>query len=112
MASHGRAERRRNARAEARRADRIAWHGLGDGYEVSPSEYHARRLPDKPPGEHRWIAIASFTVTRPSQVEGLQILDRENLWHVGIGCVDCETPWTPEAERRPCPGPTYVEPEL
>ena len=91
--SDRRAERRR-AEREARRVivgDGIVATGTGDWYEArKPKE-----LPPKVPGRHRWIAIASYTMT----VESVRVardadipkyLDQENLFMLAVGCYDCE----------------------
>lgn len=55
------------------------------------------KLPPKDPGEHRWIAIATYTVTAGQAAAasaGSQVkLGPHNLISLGIGCVDCEVEW-------------------
>ncbi len=94
-----RAERRRQQRAHDRQPVIIAGDGIvaaelpGHRYEARP---HAE-LPDKQPGEHRWIATAAW-VLKPEHVAGahdpdvLKFMDHENLMELGIGCWDCEQP--------------------
>lgn len=79
------------------------------------AEVKKKQLPEKKPGRHRWVAIASFIISE----EGAKAahdpdtqsphMDMENLWDVGIACIDCEEIYTPEL-RRFCEGPTYQDP--
>lgn len=79
------------------------------------AEVKMKKLPDKKPGRHRWIAIATFIISE----EGARSahdpttdsphLDMENLWDIGIACIDSEEVYTPDI-RRFCEGPTYEEP--
>lgn len=82
---------------------------------IDTSNLKPKKLPDKKVGRHRFIAIASFTITEEGaqaarQGDSPAILDHENLWDISIGCVDCEQPYAPDLKRY-CPGPTFVERE-
>lgn len=51
-------------------------------------------LPPKQGTQHRWVAIATFTVTDDNMAASFAgddgILDHENLVNVTFGCIDCE----------------------
>lgn len=55
------------------------------------------QLPPKTAGEHRWIALATFTLTSgqaSAAAGGATVkLGPHNLVTQDIGCVDCEAPW-------------------
>lgn len=94
-----RAERRRHDRAQRKQpvivvGDNMVAYGLGETYEAKPGA----QLPAKVPGEHRWIAIASFVVPVPGSMIGRddvrKVLGPHNMFHAAIGCYDCEQPWS------------------
>lgn len=63
----------------------------GHRYEARPSA----QLPTKVLGEHRWVALASYVLTVEQAATAMdadtpKFLDHENLFHIGIGCWDCE----------------------
>jgi hypothetical protein len=99
-----RAERRRHDRSQRKQpviviGENVVVRSLGEQYE--PVE--AAQLPSKEPGEHRWVAVASFVVPTPSMIhreDVLKILGPHNMMYVGIGCYDCEEVWT--ADIGPC----------
>ena len=77
--------------------------------------YHATTaygsLEDKRPGRHRFVAIATFSLSHESALEASKpgnsvMLDQENLLFVDIGCIDCEEPYSPEL-RNFCEGQTF-----
>lgn len=104
-----RAERRRQARAEARR---IMLHdgpghtnvttSTGQHYDVTTS---AGQLPPKIIGVHRWVATAAYVVSQ-RQADAMftesapKYLDHESMFSMGVGCWDCEM----ELSREPRPG--------
>ena len=61
-------------------------------------------LPPKVPGEHRWIAINTHTLTagqaRAAQDGSAVKLGPHNLVTTSVGCIDCETEW-PAPQRCP-----------
>lgn len=68
-------------------------------------------LPEKQHRRHRWIAMATYTVTEGEvlrvHVPGEQvILDETNLWDFQVGCIDCEQPY-PIVKDRSCFAPEY-----
>jgi hypothetical protein len=67
-------------------------------------------LPPKVSDEHRWIAIASFTVTegqaRTMAANGVVNLAHHNRIAVQLGCADCEEEW-PATSR--CSAPAAPE---
>jgi hypothetical protein len=66
---------------------------LGELYK--PTE--GARLPVKVPGEHRWVAVASYVVPTPNLIareDVLKILGPHNMMHIGIVCWDCEEAWS------------------
>lgn len=92
---------------------------VGDGIVASPTDYtfdsasSTGKLPPKVEGQHRWIATAGFTLTDAMAAEvdnspaprsgwlgrrhrpGLApdaafVLDHKRLFHLAIGCWDCE----------------------
>lgn len=72
-------------------------------------------LPEKKPGRHRFIAVASFvtseeTIHASYEGSGVGLFDHENLWDFAFGCIDCEEVWTKDL-RRFCAAPAYVPPE-
>lgn len=70
-----------------------------------------KSLPEKKRGRHRFIAVASYTISdEAARHETPAILDQENLWDVSVGCIDCEQPWTPDMKRF-CDAPGYVDPK-
>lgn len=65
---------------------------------MEPAEKMSGRLPEKQPGIHRWVAMATYTLTdgqaRMAGVSGARVnLDSKNRLGVDIGCVDCEEPY-------------------
>jgi hypothetical protein len=97
-----RAERRRQERAAAKRkaapmivGDGVIATSLGQTYDGSAVK--GAELRAKVPGEHRWVATASWVLSM-EQVEGafdvdrIKLMDQENLMYLGIGCWDCEQP--------------------
>lgn len=75
----------------------------GDGIvatSLEGSTYEAvghAELPSKVPGEHRWVASASWVlsldqVEHATDVDRIKLMDQENLMYLGIGCWDCEQP--------------------
>ena len=93
-----RAERRREARAAAKRRDTVLIAGngiiarsLGQRYEAVPH----RELPEKQPGVHRWVAIAAYVLDMSAakvayDPDRMKYLDHENLMTLAIACYDCE----------------------
>lgn len=74
-----------------------------------------KKLPEKKPGRHRFIMMATFTTSEEAvkhAYEGTDVVlfDQENIWDVAFGCIDCEEPYTPKL-RRFCPAPEYIPPE-
>jgi hypothetical protein len=104
-----RAERRRRERAHGKEpvliaGDGVVAAGLGHKYEARP---HAE-LPEKRPGEHRWIATGAWVlsneaVEKASDPDTLKFLDNENLMNLSIGCWDCEQPLGAIARGSRCP---------
>lgn len=92
-----RAERRRQHRATRKQpvimaGDGIVAASLGEHFEARD----AAHLPAKQPGEHRWIAIASYVLDLPGTVIGSdlpKVLGPHNMMYLGVGCYDCERPW-------------------
>lgn len=95
-------------RAERRRTERNQRRVLvGENVVVSETgqmqsagDTHGT-MPDKEPGVHRWVAVASYHVVDPGRA-GLKYLDSENMLYVGIGCYDCETPWSTDTAAQTC----------
>lgn len=92
-----RAERRRQARRRTpviiAGANIVAGELPGHTYEARPRA----ELGPKIPGEHRWIAAASWRVSvelveAATDADRLKYLDSENLLHLSLGCWDCEKP--------------------
>jgi hypothetical protein len=93
-----RAERRRRGRVHEKEPVLVAGEGivaaeLGHRYEARP---HAE-LPEKRPGQHRWIAAGSWVlsndaVEKAHDPDTMKFLDNENLMTLSIGCWDCEQP--------------------
>lgn len=63
-------------------------------------------LPEKRPGEHRWVAMTAHTLThgqaRLLDAGSVVNLDEANRVATDVGCVDCEEPW-------PAPGPCTAD---
>lgn len=83
------------------RPDRYTGTSLG-GYDQGA----AGRLPDKEPARHRWIVIATYSIT-PSQASaagnGARVnLDHENRVGLHVGCLDCEGSYH-LVRTEPCP---------
>lgn len=77
---------------DSRLQGEVPMHSTGQTY---PAEAMSGRMPAKIPGQHRWVATTLFTVTAESvrtadDPDAVNILDRENLLHVLMGCWDCE----------------------
>lgn len=97
-----RAERRRRERQQRRRERQPnAAPGRPIGLLTEDGIYdqgaHAQ-LPTKEPGRHRWVLIASYTVTEESvfaeaRGDGATFLDHENRYAMSLGCIDCEQPY-------------------
>lgn len=91
-----RGERRRRARADAKRpiviaSDNIVATAVGPQYEARPMT----ELGPKVPGEHRWIVTAAWRTTvdvvrDAFDPDRLKFMDNENLIELAIGCWDCE----------------------
>lgn len=109
-----RAERRRQARAQAKQnqskqpiiivSDNIVAAELGQQYEATA---HGR-LPDKVPGQHRWIVAACWSapnalVATAHDPSVMKLLDNENLFTFSIGCWDCEEPYGKILPDSTCP---------
>lgn len=86
-------------------SDRYGARSLGHRQQALPKG----RFPDKVPGKHRWMMLATYTVSaealklahRPKVHDDSPILDTENLVSLMAGCIDCEEEW-PAPE--PCTG--------
>ncbi len=96
-----RAERRRRERHERKVRDQRGSVSVGDSIvaasmgQVSEVTNPNRALPDKVPGEHRWIATGMWSVTvddvkHVEDPDRAKFLDTENLVYLGLGCYDCE----------------------
>jgi hypothetical protein len=107
-----RAAERADAKAQRRQPVIIAGDNIvaasltGEQYEARP---HAE-LPEKRPGVHRWIVVASW-VLGDDQLQAIndpdqrKLMDHENLMDLTIGCWDCELPLgTIQVDSR-CPDP-------
>lgn len=71
------------------------------GPKVEAKGFYHREI-KQVPGEHLWIAMATYKV-RPEAKE--HFLDTENLLSIdGPGCFWCEQPWKPGMEKTKCPG--------
>lgn len=117
-----RAERRRNERSQQRNAaQRVPVIIAGEGVVAAPLPHQfegrpAAQLPPKETSKHRWICIASYVVTDQMAMDAMSpktedrpmhLLDHENLWHLAIGCVDCELPYETHAHE-PCRAEGFV----
>lgn len=103
-----RAQRRRQARH--RQPVVIAGDGIVARALAGAPHYRATRheLPPKRPGEHRWIALAMWSITadqaaHADDVDRTHLLDHENLLSLAIGCYDCEAPLGEIRPGSPCP---------
>lgn len=109
-----RAERRRRAREQRKVGpsrivtDQGVWRGTG---EYEPADRGVGELPDRVPGEHRWIATAGFHVTEEAvrrahtgDPADFTYLDHENLFVLGLACYDCEQPLGVIQPGSRCPG--------
>lgn len=96
-----RAERRRQDRANRKAADgKIPTLIVGDNIAAVslPDHTYAARdaeLPAKVPGKHRWVAMATWSLTEPqvtdaADADKVKLLDHENMVMLSIGCWDCE----------------------
>lgn len=90
----------------------------GEGIVAAPLEQkfeavQRNELPAKIPGVHRWVATAGFFMTDEA-ISGaydksqMKFLDHENMFHLAIGCWDCEQPLGDPAKGgithgSPCP---------
>lgn len=101
-----RAERRRHDRAQRKQpvivlGGNMVAASLGEQFEAKPGT----ELPTKEPGEHRWIAIASFVVPTPGMLardDVRKVLGPHNMLDINVGCFDCEQPWSKNIGA--CPG--------
>lgn len=105
--------RRDNQAAQAKQAkipvviagDNLAGVTLpGHVYEAKPRV----ELDPKVDGEHRWIVMAAWRasadlVATAQDPDVLKLLDHENLIEFGIGCWDCEEPFSDETKTSRCP---------
>lgn len=71
------------------------------------------RLPDKVPGEHRWIVLCTYSVTH-SEARAIDdgtpvLLGAHNAVTRNVGCIDCEQDWSEAGQR--CPAPASPEME-
>jgi hypothetical protein len=92
----------RAARRRATRGENIV--AMPTGERIRVDDISMGEFPRKQGDRHRWVAIATFSVTNPG-AQGPKLLDQNNLCYLAIGCYDCEEPWTPDIEHRPCPAP-------
>lgn len=82
-----------------------------DETRYTPGSGGKGRLPPKVAGEHRWVAMATFTLTqgqaRMAGVAGARVnLDEKNRLGVELGCIDCEEPYGAVKDQR-CEGDEY-----
>lgn len=95
----GRAARRKHERRASPpiliAGDGVVARSLGQAF---PADMAGRNeLPPKQPGRHRWICTAAY-ILRDLDVAAAhdpdvdKYLDHENLFHIAIGCWDCEQP--------------------
>lgn len=97
-----RAERRRQARQRAKDTRGRMEVATGDNVVVAGLGYHydatqpGTELPEKQAGVHRWVAIATYSVPDPwgYDQDGPHMLGLDALVYVGLGCYDCEVPWS------------------
>lgn len=76
-----------------------------------------RPLPPKKTGRHRFVAIATYSLT-VDEVEAIHDperqrtvhLDHENFAFMTAGCIDCEMPWSAELKRF-CEAPEWKDPQ-
>jgi hypothetical protein len=103
---------RRRAEREAKRPKIIVGEGI-IAKPVPDATYEAKpfaELPEKQPGEHRWVASATYVINM-SQVWAARdpdipkFLDAENLFFLGVGCWDCEQPLGVIQPDSRCPSP-------
>jgi hypothetical protein len=96
-----RAERRRAAREGLQRKHAVLIAGEGILAKAMPNEIFeavpGAELPDKVPGKHRWIATAAYVISQEIadhayEADVPKYLDQQSLFHLGIGCYDCERP--------------------
>jgi hypothetical protein len=68
------------------------------------------KLPDKEPGRHRWVVLATYTVPQTllaAAMSGARVnLDHENRIGINAGCLDCEKPWADASGTR-CDADAY-----
>lgn len=72
--------------------------------------------PEKKPGQHRWIALASYVLSDEQAAAATDntdtvLLDHENRMMTALSCIDCEMPY--EAVRdQPCEAEDEWAPEV
>lgn len=115
-----RAERRRREREQRRRertAKAIPGRPVGvltdTGFYDQGSQGH---LPEKEPGRHRWVLLASYTVTEEAvfaeaRGDGVTYLDHENRFATSLGCIDCEQPYPHIQPGSHCPAADFTTTE-
>jgi hypothetical protein len=63
------------------------------------------RLPEKVPGQHRWVAVTAFTLSGDEVREAMGgkdvLLDHENRIELSVGCYDCEQEFEEAAPECP-----------
>lgn len=95
------------ARARQPAGDGMVFTGTGEHYEARGF----RELPDKVTGEHRWVAVGSWSLnldqarTAYDPDAAKSYLDHENMLGLGIGCWDCERTLGEVPARSVCPAP-------
>jgi len=80
---------------------------------MSETEYDqgcAGKPPAKVTGQHRWIVLATYTITNGQALaaeSGSAVhLDHENRIGMHTGCLDCEGEYH-EVRGKPCPAEGY-----
>jgi hypothetical protein len=96
-----RAERRRDMRRVSKGENVVV---IPTGERIRVDDVTFADMPVKRPGAHRWMAIATFSLTNPGAA-GPKLMDQNNLVYIAIGCYDCEEPWTEERQEQTCPAP-------
>jgi hypothetical protein len=79
------------------------------GYFSATTREHPGRLEQYRPGQHVWVAAATYRLDpaglHEAALTGGQVqLDDENLAVVVIGCYLCTDRWSPRTAAQPCPG--------